>query len=100
MTSGDQRSPPLGGGRSPWLWRVAAGISMVVLLAMGLVLAPIGLAAPLWALLVLMGFWLTLVVVGLVWFHRKPGLVVALPLFASVAWLLLIVVGEGLGWTA
>lgn len=73
---------------------------MVALLAMGPLLATAGLAAPLWALLLLMGFWLTLVVVGLRWFSRKPGMVPALPLLAGAAWLVLVAVGERLGWAA
>lgn len=73
---------------------------MIALLAMGPLLATVGLAAPLWAVLLLMGFWLTLVVVGFSWYSRRPGIVIALPLIAGAAWLVLIAVGEGFGWTA
>lgn len=60
-----------------------------------------GLAAPLWAVVLLLAFWLVLLVVAIRRFTRRPWLVLALPFVAAAVWWLTMTLGESvLGWQA
>ncbi|MEO6020799.1 MAG: hypothetical protein ABIP45_11185 [Knoellia sp.] len=60
-----------------------------------------GLVAPLWAIVGLMAFWITLLVTGIRWFTKRPWVVLAIPFIAAAMWWLTITVGEqALGWQA
>lgn len=91
-----------GAGRErAWLRYLAAGLGMALLLVMAPLYLSAGLIAPLWAVLLLIGFWVLLMVLGVLWFRRRPFLVLALPLLAAAVWWLSMAAGEQLlGWTA
>ena len=60
-----------------------------------------GLAAPLWAIALLLSFWLVLLVTAILRFTRSPWLVLALPVLAAVVWWAVMTLGERvLGWQA
>lgn len=80
---------------------VGAGLAMAALAVVGIFYASAGLVAPLWAVIMLMVFWVLLVVLGIRWFRRRPLRVVPLPFVAVVVWLAVVTLGEQLlGWTA
>jgi hypothetical protein len=80
---------------------VAAGLAMAALAVIGFFYLSSGLVAPLWAVVGLMIIWLTLVVVGIVWFRRHPLRVLLLPVAAVGIWFGVLTLGERLlGWTA
>ncbi len=60
-----------------------------------------GLLAPLWAVLVLVAFWVVLFVLACRWFGTHPVRVFWLPLLAAVVWFAALNAGGAwLGWTA
>ena len=60
-----------------------------------------GLAAPLWAIVVLMALWLLLFILAIRWFTRRPWVVLAMPFVAAAVWWLALTLGEqALGWQA
>lgn len=74
---------------------------MVLLLCTAPLIATAGLAAPPWALALLLGCWLGLVLLGASWARSRPYLVLALPVVAVAIWALTLWVGGGLlGWEA
>jgi hypothetical protein len=80
---------------------VAAGVAMAALVVIGLFYVSAGLVAPLWAVIGLVIIWLSLVVVGVVWFRPHPLRVLVLPVVAVVVWFAVLTLGEQLlGWTA
>ncbi len=85
----------------PWLTLAAAIAALVVHLLLGGVYAMSVLLAPLWAVLVLVAFWLVLLVGGLVLARRHSLLVLLVPVAAALVWLLALSAGDAwLGWTA
>jgi len=74
---------------------------MAALAVIGLFYVSAGLVAPLWAVIGLVIVWLSLVVLGVVWFRRHPLRVLVLPVVAVAVWFGVITLGERLlGWTA
>lgn len=60
-----------------------------------------GLAAPLWAIVVLMIFWLVLLITAFRWFTSRPWLVLLIPFLAVAVWFGAMTLGEQvLGWQA
>lgn len=60
-----------------------------------------GLVAPLWAIVVLLVLWVVMVAVGLRERHRRPWLLLLMPVVAVALWFGVISAGEAwLGWTA
>jgi hypothetical protein len=80
---------------------IAAGLAMAAMAVIGLFYVSAGLVAPLWAVILLMIIWVGLVVIGVLWFRRRPFLVLLLPVIAVLVWFGVITLGEQLlGWTA
>ena len=80
---------------------LAAGLAMVAMAVIGVFYVSAGLVAPLWAVILLLIVWVVLVVIGVVWFRRRPFLVLLLPVIAVLVWFGVITLGEQLlGWTA
>lgn len=83
------------------LERVAASVGMLGLFAVLPFYISSGLAAPLWAIIVLLAFWLLLMVTGIRWFTTRPWLVLLFPVVAFAVWFAAITLGEQvLGWQA
>ena len=81
--------------------RVAASIGALGLLAVLPFYVSSGLAAPLWAIVLLLAFWAFLAVCAFWWFTHRPWVVLVLPVVAAVVWLLTLTLGEQvLGWQA
>ena len=80
---------------------LAAGLAMVAMAVIGVFYVSAGLVAPLWAVIGLVTIWVVLVVVGVLWFRRRPFLVLLLPVIAVLVWFGALTLGERLlGWTA
>ena len=80
---------------------IAAGLAMAAMAVIGVFYVSAGLVAPLWAVILLLIIWVVLVVIGVVWFRRRPFLVLLLPVIAVLVWFGVITLGEQLlGWTA
>ena len=74
---------------------------MAAMAVIGVFYVSAGLVAPLWAVILLLIIWVVLVVIGVVWFRRRPFLVLLLPVIAVLVWFGVITLGEQLlGWTA
>lgn len=83
------------------LERVAAIVGVLGLFAVLPFYLASGLAAPLWAIVVLLAFWLLLLVTAIRWFTRRPWVILAMPFVAAAVWWLTLTVGEQtLGWQA
>ena len=81
--------------------RVAASVGALGLLAVLPFYVSSGLAAPLWAIVLLLLFWAALAVCAWRWFTRRPWVVLALPVVAAAVWFLTLTLGEQLlGWEA
>lgn len=60
-----------------------------------------GLVAPLWAVVGFILVWVSLFVLGCLWFRRKPLRTLLLPVAAAAVWIGGMSAGEAwLGWTA
>jgi hypothetical protein len=60
-----------------------------------------GLAAPFWAIILLLAFWLALLTTAIRWFTRYPWPILAMPLVAAAVWWVTMTLGESvLGWQA
>ena len=80
---------------------VVAAVALLALLALAPFFLAAGLMAPGWAVVLLVGLWLGLLVLGLVWFRGRPWWVVPLPVVALAIWFGALSAGEAfLGWTA
>jgi hypothetical protein len=80
---------------------IAAGLAMAAMAVIGVFYVSAGLVAPLWAVIGLVTIWVVLVVVGVLWFRRRPFLVLLLPVIAVLVWFGALTLGERLlGWTA
>jgi len=83
------------------LERVVATLGVLGLLGVLPFFVASGLAAPLWAVVLLLILWLALLVVAIRQFSRMPWLVPALPFVAAAVWWLTMTLGESvLGWQA
>ena len=81
--------------------RLAAGLGVLGLLAVLPFYIASGLAAPLWAIILLLLFWAALLVCAIRWLTRRPWVVLALPLVAFAVWWGSLMLGERLlGWQA
>ena len=77
-----------------------AAVALLALLALAPFFLAAGLMAPLWAVVLLVAFWLALLVLGVLWFRRRPWWVVPLPVVAALGWVGAMSAGEALlGWT-
>jgi hypothetical protein len=101
LTAGSTATPA-GGPRPVPAWaRVAVGVGLAAHGAVGVLLLPLGLVAPGWAVLFLYLVWGGLLVVALRARERRPLVVSLAPLAAAaVAAATLAVGGSVLGWTA
>lgn len=80
---------------------VAAGLAMAAMAVIGVFYVSAGLVAPLWAVILLVIIWVVMVVLGVVWFRRRPFHVLLLPVIAVLILFGVITLGERLlGWTA
>ena len=80
---------------------VLAAVALLALLALAPFFLAAGLMAPGWAVVLLVGLWLALLVLGFVWFRRRPWWVLPLPVVAVLLWFSALTAGEALlGWTA
>lgn len=80
---------------------VAGWAGLLGHLAMLFWYAGTGLVAPPWAVAVLLGVWLALLVVGVVGLRRRPAPVLLLPILDLTIWTAAITAGEAfLDWTA
>lgn len=80
---------------------VLAAVAIVALLVQAPFYFAAGLAAPGWAVVLLILVWVTLVALGFAWFRRRPWWVVPLPFLAAAIWFGVMSAGEAfLGWTA
>ncbi|MDT0215441.1 hypothetical protein Q9R29_16235 [Rothia sp. ARF10] len=83
------------------LERVVATLGVLGLLGLLPFYLASGLAAPLWAIALLLAFWLVLLVAAIRWFTRRPWWVLAMPFVAAAVWWLTMTLGESLlGWQA
>ncbi|KGN42576.1 hypothetical protein [Knoellia aerolata] len=83
------------------LERAAASVGVLGLVAVLPFYVSSGLAAPLWAIILLLLLWAALAVCAVRWFTRRPWVVLVLPVVAVVVWLLALTLGEQLlGWQA
>jgi hypothetical protein len=79
---------------------VGAAVAMLALVALAPFYFAAGLLAPLWAVVVLVVVWVTLFVLGCVWFRRHPLWTLPLPVVALLVWWGGLSAGEALlGWT-
>ena len=85
----------------PLLQRAVAIVGVLGLFAVLPFYLASGLAAPLWAIVLLMAFWLLLLVTAIRWFTRSPWPILAMPFVAAAVWWLTMTLGEqALGWQA
>ncbi|CAN7405721.1 hypothetical protein [Knoellia sp. LjRoot47] len=83
------------------LERVVATLGVLGLFAVLPFYVAAGLAAPMWAIVLLLAFWLVLLVTAIRWFTRWPWPILALPFVAAGVWWLTLTLGESLlGWQA
>ncbi|MGH3490400.1 MAG: hypothetical protein ACRDP8_21130 [Actinopolymorphaceae bacterium] len=83
------------------LVRLAGWVGVVLLLPVLFLYAVSGLVAPVWAVVVLIGCWILLVLCAVRWVRRRPLVVLALPFVGVALWFGVISLGEALfGWTA
>ena len=85
-----------------WMVRLGAAVAaMLGLVAIAPFFLAAGLSAPYWAVLFLIAVWVSLFVVGCVWFRRRPWWLLLLPVGAVLIWFGTMFAGEAwLGWTA
>ena len=80
---------------------IGAAVAMLALLVLAPFFFAAGLMAPLWAVILLSAIWVTLFVLGCLWFRRRPLWTLPLPVVAVLVWLGGLTAGEALlGWTA
>ncbi len=83
------------------LFVVAVVIAGVAQLVAGFFYLVSGLAAPLWAILLLDVWWMVLTMIGMRLVERRSYLVLLIPVVAASTWFVLMTFGESvLGWTA
>ena len=81
---------------------ILGGLALAALVAMAPFFLASGLVAPIWASLLLILLWLTLLGTGVVLLsRRRPLWVLPLPLLAALIWFGALTLGERLlGWSA
>lgn len=83
------------------LERVVATLGIVGLFGVLPFYAAAGLAAPLWAVVLLMLLWLAFLVTAIRRFTEWPWAILAMPFVAAAVWWLTMTLGESvLGWQA
>ena len=86
---------------SPILRMIVPTIGLMGMAAMAFLYFASGLMAPGWAVLVLCILWLVMAVFSVLWFKKRPLLVLAMPVIAYAIWVIALTLGEHfLGWTA
>jgi hypothetical protein len=79
---------------------IVAAVAMLALLVLAPFFFAAGLLAPAWAVVLLALVWLTLFVLGCLWFRRHPWRTLPLPVVAAIVWFGGLSAGEAwLGWT-
>lgn len=87
-------------------WQLALSRGAGLLGAAGLVVIfPLylssGLAAPLWAIALLLLFWAALATLAVRWWRTRPAWILVLPFIGVGVWVLALTLGENLlGWQA
>ncbi|HYP45655.1 MAG TPA: hypothetical protein VEQ66_10740 [Propionibacteriaceae bacterium] len=80
---------------------LAAAVAMLAMVALAPFFFAAGLVAPLWAVVGFILVWVSLFVLGCLWFRRKPLRTLLLPVAAAAVWIGGMSAGEAwLGWTA
>lgn len=83
------------------LQRSASTVGVLGLFAVLPFYAAAGLSAPLYAVALLLAFWLALLTTAIRWFTRWPWAILAMPFAAAAVWWLTMTLGESfLGWQA
>ncbi len=86
--------------RPTWLGYLTSTVGIALLILIAPFYFSAGLVAPWWAMVLLLGVWLVLLVLSTHFYRRRPFLVLAFPFMAAAFWVLLIYVGGGLlDWT-
>jgi hypothetical protein len=80
---------------------VTGWVAIAVHLALGVVYAFTGLAAPRWAVALLWAIWLLLLAAAVMLQRTRPSWTPIVPIMAAVLWVVALTLGERLlGWTA
>lgn len=81
--------------------RIARWVGLALYLLAGALYLASGLVAPWWAVGVLWGIWIALLVATLRVWKQRPWWVLAAPVFAYLIWVAVVLGGDVfLGWTA
>lgn len=81
--------------------RAASTLGIIGLFVVLPFYAAAGLSAPLWAVVLLMLFWLVLLATAIRRFTEWPWVILAMPIAAAAVWWLTMTLGESvLGWQA
>lgn len=79
---------------------VGAALAMLAMLVLAPFFLSAGLMAPLWAVVGLVVVWLVLFGLGCAWFRRRPLWTLPIPVVAALIWFGTMTAGETwLGWT-
>ena len=88
------------GQRRTWATYVPSVVGIALLVLMAPLYFSAGLVAPWWAMILLFGVWLVLLIYSTHFFGKRPLLVLAFPFMAAAFWILLVVIGGSLlNWT-
>lgn len=87
--------------RRTWATYVPSVVGIALLVFMAPLYFSAGLAAPGWAMILLFGVWLLLLIYSTHFYSKRPLLVLAFPFMAAAFWILLVIIGGSLlNWTA
>ena len=87
---------------SPILRMIVPTIGLMGMAAMAFLYFASGLlVSDAWAVFVLCVLWFVMAVLSVLWFKKRPWLVLAMPVIAYAIWVIALTLGEHfLGWTA
>jgi hypothetical protein len=91
------RDPSSATPLSPWPFAGLIGLACV---AFVIGATPVAVAAPWWAITLLVLLWIAGLLLSVAWFTRRPKLVVLIPVVLSLVWFATVVGGARyLGWS-